>query len=431
MALLPVKYFSSSMEGAPQLSNAWGALTNLLDACLTDGFNLKAVTTLTRAGGIVTVDIAAGHLFTVDQVVLLEGATQTDYNGEWRVLTATANSLTFAITTTPVSPATGTMSVKTAPLNFERVFTGTDKRVFRSKNVQSNRPYLRVDNAKDPLYGTAYAKKAKVQMAQGMSDIDTFVGAYAPFDAALPAKGIAGTGSGTSCIDGWYKWYYTKAANQPTGDSSSSETLNRPWTLIGDDRGFYLMTAHSSQSGKAGYCFTDFESYRQGDGFNTLLCATDWYFRAIDDASIIDSGYYVTATMANRFHLSLDFTGKVLMRDHMQVGGNVRVGFASLSTANTAQTSGYQTGVPWPNGPDNSLILHPIYLRQENGHIRGRVPGYYWVLNDQPLSDGSIVENVAGFPGRKFMLVGMPAEKSGNNLGELARVAFDITGPWW
>ncbi|WP_296480874.1 hypothetical protein [Rhodoferax sp.] len=403
------------------MTNTIGAMTALLDACLIDGFNLKPIDTLTFADGVATARINAGHLYQVDQVVVIAGANQSEYNGEVRVLTTTANNFTFAVSGMPVTPATGTISAKVAPLNFDKPFSATNKRVYRSKSILSNRAYLRVDDALDPAWTGTYAKKAKVLMAEGMSDVDTVVGAQAPFDPARPLQNTAGSGSGGNAYDGWYKWYYARRTDG-NADNVPPEEFNRDWVLVGDDRGFYLFNeVGASYRSRSGYCFTDFESFRQGDAYNTLLMATDAY----TPASTYPGGYYPDAN--NYCNRSLNHTGKVLMRDHLQVGGNARAGFLGLNTNNAEQISGYRTGVPWPNGPDYGLILHPTYLRQESGgHLRGKMPGIFWVHNEQPLVDLAVVSNVTGYAGRKFLMVNSAVDYFGN----VARFAFDITGPW-
>ena len=196
MATISVKHYNSGMQGAPQLANAWGDMTALLDAVLVDGFNLRTIDTLTFADGIATARVNAGHLYLGDQVVTIAGANQAEYNGEVRVLSTTSLEFTFAVTGTPVTPATGTLSVKVAPLNFDKAFSATNKRVYRSKNVLSNRSFLRVDNSLDPAYTSTYAKKAKVLVVENMSDVDTVVGAQAPFDPTKPTQNTIGTGSG-------------------------------------------------------------------------------------------------------------------------------------------------------------------------------------------------------------------------------------------
>ena len=329
---LPVKYYANTMQGAPQLTNDWGCMTALLDAVLVTGFNLKTIETLTSAAGVATANSPAGHLYWVGQVLAISGADQNEYNGEVRVVAVTTSTFTYAITGTPVSPATGaSITSKVAPLGWEIAFTATNKRAYRNKNVLSNRPYLRVDDSCDPAYTTTYAKKAKVTMAQGMSDIDTFVGARAPFDSAYPTRNEVATGSGAGVYDGWYKWYYARSDGNAY-DHYGASVFNRPWTLVGDDRGFYIFNDTWSSGGLGGKCFTDFESYRSADGFNTLLCAQETYQPASMASSTYDSEGYQSADWRSRFPRTLDGTGKILMRSYLQIGNNVNPSFTSLNT---------------------------------------------------------------------------------------------------
>jgi hypothetical protein len=426
---LPVKYYSNTMQGGPQLTNDWGCMTALLDAVLVTGFNLKTIETLTSESGVVTASIPAGHLYWVGQVLTISGADQNEYNGEVRVVAVTTSTFTYAITGTPVSPATGaSITSKVAPLGWEIAFTAINKRAYRSKNVLSNRPYLRVDDSMDPAYNTTYAKKAKVTMAQGMSDIDTFVGARAPFDPARPAQNEVATGSGNSVVDGWYKWYYARSGSNGH-DQYSPASYNRPWSLVGDDRGFYLFNEGMDSGGLGGKCFTDFESYRSADGFNTLLCAQDTYLAASSHPSQLDSEGYSSSDWRSRFPRTLDGTGKILMRSYLQIGNNVSPSFTSLNTNNGQTTSGYSTGISWPNGPDYSMILHPTLLR-ETSHLRGKMPGMFWVHNDSPsFNHLDTITGVAGYPGRTFVLIKVAHGVGGSNY--TGTLAFDITGPWW
>lgn len=426
---LPIKYFSNTMQGAPQLSNDWGCMTALLDACLVTGFNLKTISSLTSADAVATAMVSSGHLYEVNQVLLIAGADQAQYNGEVRVLSTTSNAFTYAITGTPVSPATGaSISAKAAPLGWEIAFTGTNKRAYRSLNILSNKPCLRVDDGLDPAYTTSYAKKAKVTLAQGMSGIDTFAGARAPYDAMAPTKNEIGTGGGSTVVDGWYKWYYAKLGANST-DANVPATYNRPWVLIGDDRGFYLFNEAVDSSGLGGKCFTDFESYRSADGFNTLLCAHEAYAAASVPPSSINGQGYNGSDWASRFPRTQDSAGKVLMRPYTQLGSNVNPSFTSLNTNNGETTSGYSTGIGWPNGPDYSLLLHPTLLK-EGSHLRGRMPGMFHVHNDNPAFNHlDTITNVVGYSGRSFKIVKLTHGPTASNYA--AMLAFDITGPWW
>lgn len=414
-----IKVFKSTDQGAPVLSNGWGDLTDMLDACLVNGYNLKTIDSITLAGSTATAAISAGHLYRVDQVLLVAGANQTEYNGEHRVTAVTTNTVSFAVAGTPASPATtaSALSCKIAPLGFDIAFTGTNKRAYRSPNILSNRPYLRVDNSLDPVYTSTADKFGKVTMAEGMSDIDTFVGARAPYDPANPTKNEVGTGSGGAAYAGWYKWYYAAI-----GASNTVQTKN--WVIIGDDRGFYFLThltgtfnPTSGTQNRVCYAFGDFSSFKSGDAYNTLLCASDFYTRA-------DTGFTYPSDQC-RMGQSLSYVGNVVLRDYSQLGLPVRWGTAGLNLGNTQQNSGNSSSVPFPNGPDFGLLLHPLYLKQENTHLRGTAPGVLQVCQAKPYPDMTVITNATGFTGRKILLV---STCMGNN--DYGMLAFDTSGPW-
>ena len=179
MADLTVKYFNSGMTGAPQISNNWGDLVTMLDACLINGFALKAIDTLTFADGIATATISSGHAYRPFQVIEIAGAEQTEYNGQFRVLTATMTTFTYAVTGTPVSPATTTtnLSAKVAPLGWEKPFAGTSKAAYRSKNPQSPQNILLIDNSlKTPNYTTGWAKWANVGIVEVPELVNAMLG---------------------------------------------------------------------------------------------------------------------------------------------------------------------------------------------------------------------------------------------------------------
>jgi hypothetical protein len=416
-----VKWMHSGMTGAPVLTNTWGSLTALLDACLVNGWNLQTVSAISRNGAVATASLPSGHGFTVDQVVLVAGCDQAEYNGEHTVTAVTATSVSFAVSGSPASPATtaGTISLKLAPLGFEIAFTGTNKRAYRSPNPLSNRHYLRVDDSLPTGYTTTWAKFGRVTIAENMADIDTFVGARAPYDPALPTKNEVPSGSGSNLTCGWFKWYYARQYGyENSGDNGA---YGRSWVLIGDDRGFFLINASGYGGDKRVlHAFTDFDSYKPGDNFASYLIASERY------QTVSYSGGSYPWDDA-RSAAAQDTTGKIALRNYTQVGDNVRLGMLALNDGNNQSISNRSANIPFPNGPDYSLILHPIYLRESvGGHLRGVLPGQYWIHQNQPYSHLSVIDNVIGYEGRKFLIVTMDYGSEGNASG----FAYDITGPW-
>ena len=419
-----VKYFAYNQGGAPSVTNVWGDLITLLDACLVGGFNFKTIDTITATAGYCTAIISGGHTYTVNQVVEITGANEDYYTGEFRVTEVTSTSFKF-VALTPSAPAATTstaITCKVAPLGFEKVFSNsTTKAVYRTQNPMSYRPYLRVDNSQDANWTPTYAKAGKVTMAENMVDIDTFgAGGRAPYDGSNPYKNETVSGSGTTAINGWYKWFTQKASGgEATVDGSAATP--KLWALVGDDRGFYLHIAPTSGTAAyACYAFTDFSSTKANDAYNSILCANDWYYAA-------NSGTPTTIDGGNTFDRNWDYNGKVLMKDFTGLGDSVRVAFYTLGFSNAQIYSGNTPVVPYPNAPDLSMQLWPVYLRTEAGsYHQGQMPGMYFIphsiYNSVPAF--TVIDTVTGFLGRKFVVL-----PGGYTTGQ-SRIAYDITGPW-
>ena len=66
------------------------------------------VTKITRVGAIATVQVASTAALSVGQFVIIAGANQPEYNGEFQIVSIpTGTTFTIAIVGTPISPATG------------------------------------------------------------------------------------------------------------------------------------------------------------------------------------------------------------------------------------------------------------------------------------------------------------------------------------
>lgn len=176
-----VKFITENMPGAPVLSGTAGALISVLDALLVTGFGLRTATSVTVAGGVATVTLAsnAQNANLLHSVILVDGvaAPMADLNGEQRVTAAGTTTLQFA-TAVADGTATGTITVKSAPAGWEKLYSGTNKAVYRSTHVQSAKHCLRVDDT-----GTT---SARVVGYETMTDVDTGVG---PFPTAAQMSG--------------------------------------------------------------------------------------------------------------------------------------------------------------------------------------------------------------------------------------------------
>ncbi len=113
-------------------------LDDLKTWCKVTPGQAKPVSSLSAAGGIATA-VINGHGFRNQDTVVFAGATPTDYNGAKTVSVLDGNTVTFAITGAPSSPATGTITARSdqdalLTLIADRVSEGLERatsRVFR------------------------------------------------------------------------------------------------------------------------------------------------------------------------------------------------------------------------------------------------------------------------------------------------------------
>lgn len=72
----------------------------------------QAVSSITRSGDIATLTTATPHGKAFGNLITVAGANETDYNGTFTVLSApTTTTLTYLVANTPVTPATGTITL--------------------------------------------------------------------------------------------------------------------------------------------------------------------------------------------------------------------------------------------------------------------------------------------------------------------------------
>ena len=385
VASTDIKWFSSDNLNAPQLTNDWGVMIGVLDACLINGLSVQSIASLTASGTTVTATFNTAHQYKQYQVIEISGAAQAEYNVQARILTVpNANSITFELASVPsVTTATGTITCKLPAMGWEKAFSGTQKAAYRSKNtVLASRPFLRVDNSLDPAYTATYAKYAKVGIVESMSDIDTMSGVQAPYDSANPTKNWVGTGSGASAINGWAKWFYALAATTTNGVAKTTVPTsgNRPWVIVGDGDIFYILLSH--QPGESSFIvngFGAFDSVLAIDNSNTLLSATNDYTQAQTGVTPNNNAYLTHAggtTVTN--------SGVFVQRKHDQSSASAQVMPMNLVN-NFVVYSGAQNYIAAP-AVQGSILSFPIYMMESDKTIRGCVRHLNCLYQQKPYS---------------------------------------------
>lgn len=374
-----VKWARSDMPGAPVLTRAAGSMAALLDAFLVDGWGLQAATSVVIASGVATATFAADHAAAMHSVVEVAGATgsYTDLNGEQKITIANSNTLKWA-TALPDGTATGSITVKMAGGGWERPFTGTNLRAYRSASAQRHGQYLRVNDT-----GVGFTR---VIGYENMTAISTGTGLF-PTSAQ---------------VSGGYYWM----------KSVTATAAPISWVAGTDGRMLYLFTEPLGADYPASkiMVFGDMAPEAPaGDAYATLLLGDV----TPDESS---GGFFYLSGYGSGAN-----TAYAVPRAYGGVGACVRGVVVS-----TVHNDSYGT---FPNPITGGFNLAATEYRDTAGNAftRARLPG---------LRLGLVRSVESVIPPRSILSVGARAYAvalSSNSLystTDLTPVALDITGPW-
>ncbi len=374
-----------------------GSMTAVLDACLVNGYGLKTADSVVVSGGIATVNISTGHEYGKWQVVLVAGATPSGLNGEKRVLSVTANTLTFDATGIADGTATGTITTKIAPLGWLKPFSGTNKAVYKIDTVkypEASNTHLRVDDS-------AYTYVAGFTLYESMTGVDTGTD-------RVPTVGQSSFG-------------YSMLR------SSSASALSTYWVLIGDGRCFYLMT-HWSQPTTTG--IPEYGANVNFFGEAISPDAADPYNFFIQANYSSDSSPNMFGTDSALYHGSPGQFRRVRAANRItkSVGVTTRVAICTSANSGLDSTSSF----PFPNISGGGIQLTQSHLTesQDQSYV-GKLPGAYFVNNrvgnkmHASRLERIYDSNSSSFPNRviAYLLTAYSTSTPGVT-------AFDIIGPW-
>jgi hypothetical protein len=346
----------STDAGSVSLTGQNGSLINVLDSILVNGINSKSVTSLVVASNIGTVT-CTGHGFLdrqtaylYNQVVKISGCDQVDCNENWEVASIT-DANTFTITMTGVSDGTktGTMTVKQAPLGWTKEFSGTNKAAYRqSEPVSGNRQFWRFQDDSSVTEG---AKYSRVNIYETMSAVDSGTNPAPTTGYRLVLK------------------------------SSTADATARPYIIIGDSYGFWLIVFYNSATigttdNACVFHFGKIISEVPNDNWADLLAAGE-------SANGISPVFNVN-TMASNYtaiDVSLDF----IRKSDGQVGSVTACklpGFGGMDNVSYKTAVG-SVGFSFPF--NNQTLYTKLILTEINRrNFRGYFPGLYYPIHNRP-----------------------------------------------
>lgn len=381
-----VKYFHSAMPGAPTLNGTAGSLISVLDACLINGFGLKTIDSITVVAGVATANISTGHSLEISAVALIAGASVAALNGEQKVAATSTNTVKWSTSAADQTISNAGMTIKVAPANWLKAFTGANKAAYKSADPASTQQVMQViDTA--PQY-------AKVLGYEAMTDVDTGTGMF-PNPAQQP---------------GGFFW----------SKSYSSDVTARNWMLIADGRTLYFARGHTSAV--LAYelsMFGDLVTTKSGDPFSAVITGS------ISDVS---SGF--ATTYNQQFHSSSGVGNLYCSRGYTGYGAPAQMRRSYPTTGGSVDGySGNNPGMPYPNAPDGGLYVVPWHCSESTGNLRGTFPGYWASPQNIPAGAFATRDSVVvaqGLPGKTLKALVI----TNTNYGIQSTSFFDITGPW-
>lgn len=390
---MTVRLFRSTMANSlvVQGSDA-GSVTDMLDACLVNGFTATAVSSMTRSGTTVTVNSTAHGFSMADPTqgrrAVIAGANETDYNGEYTVTSVpSANQFTFEIATTPASPATGTITAQRPSAGWSIVFTATDKRVYRAP--AGNRFYLRVDDTYTALESNTLP--TRFIGYETMTGVDTGTNAFPASDVLIPRSNTTGAGA-------------------------------RGWTVLATDKNLILLIDWQNNTFATAFSlyFGDFTSYKAGDAYNTIIMGNQSQFGDTNAAAVANIG--TSTSPANGVS-----AGNSFVRSYTQIG--TRASGQKVAFNPATHNSGYfDAGIgnlfTYPSPVDGGLYMTQPLLAEAN-KIRGLMDGVYFLWHvGTNFAQGDTFAGAGALAGKEFFI------QKVWGLNGAATVALEVSDTW-
>lgn len=390
VASTETKYFLYTNTGAPQLTNVWGQLCALLDACLVDGFNQQNVASLSINNNVITATYPVAHGYFDGQVLLVSGAVDSSLNKEHRIVSVpSTTTLTFEVDNVP-SSLSGSIATKLAPIGAIKHLTDSSKRIYYFSEM-TDPTYLRVDEATPAAASLSY-RAAIVRISKECTDIDTLPNAVPVATAPNASDPL--------------KWLY----------STTAVARTHAWVLVGCKKGFYFFPAGGN------YTATDYLSVAQYG----LIQGSSRY---PNGNSVLLAQYIVSPptgymeTQPNIWSQTLNNTNSYGSINLSGIKGATTVG---RSSGSSVLQSGYVTTALNSELSDSANGAHEDYLSSLGGSVLANLSNcYYLYANFNQATRQSMAftatQNALDGTG-KFMFLGNCVS------GDKAFYAVDLTG---
>ena len=396
---IKVKYITSDLINSPTLKNEFGSLNALLKIVLTEGFNQKKVESYLydSSSKTATINLPLNHGFTVNTVIEIEGATESVFNGQFRVKTSEGVRITFELESTEGLSEASTASeitIKVAPLGYTIPYENEEEGVicFKNKSLKSPAILKSIDKLPPNGYNNSWAKFSRVVIGQSIDSSGEFINNLkVPYWNSYPEAEKTGNKiQGAVGIHGYTKWDYAIHNDYNFMETYAPVNNQFPtdWRIVGDDKTFYLMIRAMGKN-RYSYNVLGFGNYipeNKKETFNICLQARQGPIAANQpwNSNFLRSG-------SNFGALDWDYSGHLFANIYGNVINQTREGiYRCTGLVFTGNHISQPWRTPYIKGIlpfSGSCVTSKLYIKDADGYLRGYHRGIKIFYGDSNFPD--------------------------------------------
>lgn len=252
-------------------------------------------------------------------------------------------------------------------------FTATNKAVYRA--AAGNRMRLRIDDT--------FGNESRAVGYETMTTVDAGTNAF-PTNVQLSGG------------------MYIRKSN--TADATA-----RPWVIVATEKAFYFLpdsaganwlTAPAVSSLSGQFYFGEFQSFKSGDLYNTMIIGAD-----TSGTNLCQLGQLVTSGPTHS-----NGSSHYLARSYLNTGTSILCSKRALYDVTSSPIIGYSGGYypPFPDIVTNDMMISPIVIYEPSAGnqsvIRGMMSGLWAPLHQTPGAHADTINGSGTTAGKTFLL---------------------------
>ena len=428
--------------GAPQLpASQKFTLYNFLEQLCTTTYNTKTPTSVTTQfvngsdasnGTTVHLTYSSAHGYSVGALITLSGANEAVFNKRFRVKESINNNLTVVcyIIDNDVYPstATGTISTRVSPLDWDVAYKSSSQITLRSKHNYSSKTCYTFSNPVNPnlLASQTIINKTNIYEFNVSENVNNSTGALVNSLTAIAHL----THSNSTKFSPYVMTLISDhSVATVAGTSLSSYLHNVRWTIISDGRFMYILLGNYAAS----------QASTNAEGSNTCLnntlissvsnihLTTNCYWfgdlNGINEANTLNGNNVVfnMGLLANNTSLSFHPDA------YIDSGGSTSLSFPSVNTSITTRIAvKTQTGINTLNNLKDSLNMS-YYNFGPQAHTND-----YKLPYPYPLTNGMLFQEIFLSTQNENLLIGsLPAAVMSRCSSLNLNGSYDLVRQWY